>query len=696
MNRTQLQACRRQLYGRLPLVGGWLRRQAVHALAREGSVESVRLLAEAVASSDDPRVRQLACDALRRLTNPRHIEAAAALWLDTRHPELTRLLGACSWLRQAPLRVQVPYALGQGRLELLEGAEARAMDALLLAYRDPDPEVARRAREVLGNLKTPEGREALCRRALQAGEATAREVAVAAGYAPREPGQRALFYFLTGQWDAYEALDFDQTLLRAAYQAADEEMRRQIAAQARAVGRVEWVAVVTGGRRDVRLGAMTDAEWQATADVLAARAAWPELWRLAQEAPPPWAARLLVRLKGSGWRPANAAAFDEVVRLAEGWGDPDLAALVGERGGLSGHAEPVTALAFSPKPLGASRWLLVSADEGGKGRLWALPEGELLRERDLHSVAVSALAASPDGKTLVTAARDSTVRLWELPDGRPLRTLREEDHQALSLALATDGRLLAAGLHDWTVCLWDLAQGRPLARVRGHTAPVNGIVITPDGELLITSSMDGTIRLWGLPDGDFRRMLLPGEWPTCLAVSPDGGALASGGYDRVIRLWRLPLGEAAGKLQGHAGDVTCLAMDPGGRVLASAGRDRTLRLWGLPEGRCLRALEGHTGIPACIAISPDGRTLASAGKDRTVRLWDLRPLRLAHAPAGQLNAEDLAWIEETLRAGTVRASERAALEFVAALIRTRLQFEIELGEGPGHIRAGEFDIEIMS
>jgi WD40 repeat protein len=441
---------------------------------------------------------------------------------------------------------------------------------------------------------------------------------------------------------------------------------------------------------------MTDAEWQVTADVLAARAAWPELWRLAQEAPPPWAARLLGRLKGAGWRPANAAAFEDLMRRADGWGKPDLAALVGERDGLPGHAEPVTALAFSPAPLGASRWLLVSADEGGKGRLWALPEGELLRERDLYPVAVAAAAVSPDGQMLVTAAGDSTVKLWGLPDGRALHTLREENHQALSLALAPDGRQMAAGLDDWAVCVWDLERRQSVLRLRGHTGAVHAVAITPGGETLITASIDGTIRLWELPEAHFRRMLLPGEWVTSLAVSPDGRTLASGGYDRAVRLWRLPSGDAAGRLEGHAGDVTCLAMSPDGRVLASGGRDRTLRLWGLPEGRCLRVLEGHTGIPSCMAISPDGRLLASAGKDRAVRLWDLRPLRLAHAPAGQFDAQDLAWIEETLGGGTVPAAERAALEFVAALVRARLQFEIELGEGPGRISAGEFDIEITS
>jgi WD40 repeat protein len=688
MNRNELQTCRRRLYGRVPLLGGWLRRQAANALIREGTVDAVRILAEAVVHSDDAPLRDLIRGSLRRLPGPRHAEAVGALWLETRHPELTRLLGECSWLADAPLRVQVHYALRCGRLDLIEAGEARAVEPLLQACADPDGAVAGKARQVLANLKTPEGREALCRRATQPGGELARALVIEAGYAPRAAGPRALFYFLTGQWDAYQALDFDQSLLRAVYHAADEETRRRIAAQARAVGRVEWVAVVAGDRRKVRLGALTDAEWQVTADVLRARGQWAELWRLAQEAPAPWAARLLVLLKDTGWRPSPPGAFEELVHLAEGWRAPDLAGMVGEGAALSGHARPVTALAFSPD----GRWLL-SGGEDGAVRLWGLPEGRALREVHAHPTGVTALAMHPDGRQLVSAARDSTLRFWSLPELRPVRTLREENHEAVCLALSPDGRLLAAGLNDRTVCLWDLGEGQPRARLRGHGGAV-ALAISPDGLLLATAGMDTTVRLWDLPDGHFRQMLVPGEWVTALAISPDGRLLASAGCDRAVRLWRLPRGEAAGKLEGHGGDVTCLALSPDGRLLASSGQDKAVRLWAFPEGPCLRTFSMPTGVLTCLAFSPDGRLLASGGKDRRVRLWDLRPLRLAHAPAAQRTAEDLAWAEGTLRDGGQPAAERGALEFLAALVRQRLRFEIEVGEGRGPVAAGEFDIEI--
>ncbi|RMH37871.1 MAG: hypothetical protein D6690_01300, partial [Nitrospirae bacterium] len=50
------------------------------------------------------------------------------------------------------------------------------------------------------------------------------------------PPLRALFYFLTEQWEKYETLDLDRSLLRAIYQTADHALRQRIMEQARRAG----------------------------------------------------------------------------------------------------------------------------------------------------------------------------------------------------------------------------------------------------------------------------------------------------------------------------------------------------------------------------------------------------------------------------------------------------------------------------
>jgi hypothetical protein len=59
-----------------------------------------------------------------------------------------------------------------------------------------------------------EAQEALCRAAIHMTYTPARETAVLAKYAPREPAERALFYFLTEQWERYGAADPDRGNVR--------------------------------------------------------------------------------------------------------------------------------------------------------------------------------------------------------------------------------------------------------------------------------------------------------------------------------------------------------------------------------------------------------------------------------------------------------------------------------------------------
>ena len=96
-----------RLYSRLPLVGGWLRLRAVAKLARDDSPEAVRLLAEAVARSDDRRVCIEALEALQEVERPRCVEAVCEVWAATRNVYLEGLLTVTGWVANAPVAVRV-------------------------------------------------------------------------------------------------------------------------------------------------------------------------------------------------------------------------------------------------------------------------------------------------------------------------------------------------------------------------------------------------------------------------------------------------------------------------------------------------------------------------------------------------------------------------------------------------------------
>src|SRR5439155_1654455 len=100
-------------------------------------------------------------------------------------------------------------------------------------------------------------------------------------------------------------------------------------------------------------------------------------------------ARLLRRLRDAGWPPPDRAEFDGLLRLADDWDAAALAALTRPVATLTGHTEPV-----------------------------------------------AALAVTPDSRLLLSAGADRTVRFWELPEGKAIRTLHTDGGPVTSLAVS--------------------------------------------------------------------------------------------------------------------------------------------------------------------------------------------------------------------------------------------------------------------
>jgi WD40 repeat protein len=474
--------------------------------------------------------------------------------------------------------------------------------------------LARRAGEGCG-----EAREALCRLAVHHADGPVRAAALAGGHEPREPGPRALFYFLTGQWGRYEALDFDRGLLRAAYRAAGGPLRQRIAEAARRAGRVEWVEAVTRDAPADMLAELGDPGWQATVEVLSAAQQWPEMWRLAQEAPAAWAARLLNRLREAGWQPAQPAEFEELARLAKGWEEPEVAALPRARTVVPEPAAPCTALALTPDGR-----LLACADEHGSVQLRRLPAGDLLRSLGALPGRITALAFSPDGRLLAGGGEAGRVSVWDCGDGRVLRELPPQQWPVEQLALGPDGRLLIVADSYRPARLWDLQNGRPLPPLQGGATSLNALALSPDGRLLAGTGLNGAVHVWELPGGRLLRSLRVGEdagdldcWdgelflPTCVTVSPEGEVLVGDGQGDIWR-WALPKGRPLPDLDGHTASVCRLALRADGRLLASTDHGQTARLWRLPEGDCLTVLPHDLDAPQALRLTESGLALAGS------------------------------------------------------------------------------------
>ena len=155
-----------------------------------------------------------------------------------------------------------------------------------------------------------------------------------------------------------------------------------------------------------------------------------------------------------------------------------------------------------------------------------------------HSNWVSAVAFSPDGKTIVSGSSDHTIRLWDAATGVHQHTLEGHSHWVSAVAFSPDGKTIVSGSSDRTIRLWDAATS-----VHQHTLEVGFIpyhlwfsedgqyLKTDRGELSLGSALDAVPRDHSVPNdaifvesewvirGGKKLLWLPHEYrATCVAV----------------------------------------------------------------------------------------------------------------------------------------------------------------------------------
>ncbi len=171
--------------------------------------------------------------------------------------------------------------------------------------------------------------------------------------------------------------------------------------------------------------------------------------------------------------------------------------------------------------------MLASGGWDNAVRLWDVATGQPVRAFLAHPGQVSALAFSPDGKTLASrGGLDGVVRLWDPATGKESRALQGFSRRSGALAFSPDSKTLALG-DPKGISLRDPATGKETKHL---TQPgVTCLAYSPDGKFLAAGGRDSTLRIWDAGSGkELRRCEIPKkEPPSQIAFSPDGKELAA-------------------------------------------------------------------------------------------------------------------------------------------------------------------------
>ncbi|XP_054807359.1 protein TORMOZ EMBRYO DEFECTIVE [Prosopis cineraria] len=342
---------------------------------------------------------------------------------------------------------------------------------------------------------------------------------------------------------------------------------------------------------------------------------------------------------------------------------------------FTGHRGVVSSIMFHPDP--EKQLLFSGSDDGGDHatvRVWDISTAKrkkCIATLDNHSSAVTSLAISEDGWTLLSAGRDKVVTLWDLHDYSSKKTVVTNEaveavcaispgssfassldlyHQqnakkrsgshAIQFVTVGDRGIIRIWSSEGAVCLFEQKTSDVSISTdedgsqRGFTAAT--MLALDQGLLCVTADQQFLVYSLEYSDGYLQLNLtkrLIGyneEIVDMKFLGDDEKFLALATNLEQVRVYNLASMSCSYVLAGHTDIVLCVdtCVSSSGRTMIVTGsKDNSVRLWETESRSCLGVGIGHMGAVGAVAFSKKKRDFfVSGSSDHTLKVWSIAGL----------------------------------------------------------------------
>ena len=297
--------------------------------------------------------------------------------------------------------------------------------------------------------------------------------------------------------------------------------------------------------------------------------------------------------------------------------------------------------------------------------VWDLVSGRRMHTLEGHTIDVTSVATTPNGRYAVSCDKDNTMQVWELGNGRCLHVLQggQLGWGFISFAISNSGRFVVSNGGNENIWVWEIESGRCLRTLQGHCGNITSVALSPDGRYVVSRGYLRTMGVWRInTDAPYRAEVLvsfpksfkerkkekhhledtinsvktfyeKGDYKSAFSVLNEtwrnkdfsDNEFITELYSNLMRRARkkdLLVSFQKKSLTGHSREVYSVAITSDGRHVVSGSEDKTLRMWELGSGRCVHTMKESRGAVWKIALTSESQ-YALTSSEEMLRVWDL-------------------------------------------------------------------------
>lgn len=141
--------------------------------------------------------------------------------------------------------------------------------------------------------------------------------------------------------------------------------------------------------------------------------------------------------------------------------------------------------------------ILFAASGEGQAYVWEIPSFELIDIIEITYQSVRAVAFNSKNNDVAFACSDHKIYIYDVNNFNIKHILEGHSNSVFTACYSPDGKYLLTGARDAQLKIWDAENKYTLLQtIPAHIFTINHIAYSPDAKLFATASRDKTIKLW--------------------------------------------------------------------------------------------------------------------------------------------------------------------------------------------------------